>query len=76
MAPQTQRLIDEALLLPEDDRLRVAAELLGSVPGPRSLDRDDWETEIVRRAEAAIAGSPAVPWEEVRRQAEARLRSR
>ncbi len=76
MAPQTQRLIDEALLLPEDDRLRVAAELLGSVSGPPSLDRDDWEAEIVRRAESAIAGNPAVPWDEVRRRAEARLRFR
>lgn len=76
MAPRTQRLLDEALLLPESDRLQVAAELLGSVPGPPSLDRDDWEAEIVRRAEAAVTGSPALPWEEVRRRAETRLRSR
>jgi len=64
MTPQIQRLLDEALLLPERDRLKIAAELLSSVDGPPSLDRDDWETEIVRRAEAALAGSPGVPWEE------------
>lgn len=75
MPPRTSTLIQDALLLPESDRLRIAAELLASVDGPPSFDRDDWEAEIVRRAEAAIAGSAAVPWEEVRLRAEARLRS-
>ena len=74
MAPQTQRLLDEALLLPENDRLKVAAELLGSVSGPPSLDRPDWEAEILRRAEAAVAGQAGVPWDEVRHRAEQRLR--
>lgn len=76
MAPKIKQLLDEALLLPEGDRLTVAAELLGSVSGPPSLDRDDWEAEIHRRADEAIAGRPGVPWEEVRQRAEQRLRAR
>lgn len=76
MTPQIQRLLDEALLLPERDRLKIAAELLSSVDGPPSLDRDDWEAEIVRRAEATLAGNLGVSWEEVRQRAEQRLLSR
>lgn len=76
MAPRTQRLLDEALLLPEGDRLQVAAELLGSVSGPPSFSHSDWEAEILQRAEAAVGGAPGIPWDEVRRQTELRLRSR
>lgn len=76
MAPQTQKLLDEALQLPENDRLRMATALLGSVSGPPCLHRDDWESEILRRAEAAVNGAPGIPWEEARKRALRRLQAR
>ncbi len=76
MAPRTQRVLDEALALPEDDRLTLAAELLGSVAGPPSLDRPDWEEVIVRRAKAAAGGEPGILWAEARERIAGRLRTK
>jgi putative addiction module component (TIGR02574 family) len=67
--------------LPLNERADVAAELLAS---PRHAEAEHpadveaaWAAEIERRARSVIAGDTAgIPWEDVRRRAEAELRRR
>jgi len=80
MTQRTQDLLREALALPVDERADVAAKLLAS------LDDDDvatedieaaWAVEIEKRAGRVLSGqSDGIPWEDVRRRAEAELRKR
>ncbi len=79
MSP-TDRLIQDALSLPDGERARLAKELLASLepPGPEP-DRTDeeWIAEIERRARDALSGaSPGRPWADVRRRIEERLAGR
>ena len=69
-------VLEEALRLPEADRMRVAAELLGSLEGPPdALDDDAWLEEIKRRADRVRRGeSQAEPWPAVRDALLAELR--
>ena len=79
MASTADRLLDEVLRLPPDERARIVAELLATLePDPPSQSRSDkeWIQEIERRARAAIAGSPGVPWTEARDQIRSRLSTR
>ena len=80
MTDRAQEVLREALTLPVDQRADVAAELLASLD-----DADDdftdvesaWAAEIEKRARRVLAGeSQGVPWEDVRRRAEAELRKR
>ena len=73
-----QALLREALTWPADERADVAAELLASLD---EADRDpatveaEWAAEIQKRARRVLAGeSEGIPWEDVRRRAEADLR--
>ena len=80
MTQRTQDLLREALALPVDERAEVAAQLLAS------LDEDDvatedveaaWAVEIEKRARRVLSGqSEGIPWEDVRRRAEAELPKR
>ena len=72
MAFTTDRLLEEVLKLPPDERARIVVELLASLePDLPSRRRDD---EIERRARAAFAGRGA-SWPEARDQIQSRLSS-
>ena len=79
MPSRAQELLREALTLPLDERADVAAELLASldeaeVERPADVEAA-WAAEIERRARRVMAGeSTGLPWEDVRRRAEAELR--
>ena len=78
MASTVDRLLDEALKLAPDERARIVAELLATLepdlPSQRRSETE-WIDEIERRARAAIAGSPGIPWDEARNRIRARLAS-
>jgi putative addiction module component (TIGR02574 family) len=69
MNAEAQRLLAEALALPENDRADLAAELLESLDVLRDEDADvAWTKEIAVRVQALDAGSVnTIPWAEVRR---------
>jgi putative addiction module component (TIGR02574 family) len=79
MTSRAQDVLREALALPLDERAGVAAELLASLDAaaaerPAEVEAA-WAVEIERRARRALADQPGgVPWDEVRRRAEAALR--
>jgi putative addiction module component (TIGR02574 family) len=79
MASAADRLLDEALKLAPDERARIVAELLATLepdlPSHRRSD-EEWIREIERRARAAAAGSPEVPWTAARDQIRSRLSTR
>lgn len=79
MSQRTQELLREALGLPANERADVAAQLLASLDEDAAEDPAEveaaWAEEIERRARRVVAGeSSGIPWEEVRRRAEAALR--
>ena len=74
MSATAEELLKEALQLPEDDRARVAAELLASLePDVETRDGEAWIAEVERRAQAAIAGLPGLTWDETRARIEERI---
>jgi putative addiction module component (TIGR02574 family) len=79
MASAKERLLEEALQLPPDQRAELAGDLLATLePDTPSEQRTEaeWIAEIERRARAAMAGSPGVSWSEARSQIQSRLRPR
>ena len=81
MSSQAQQLLRDTLALPLNERADVAAELLASLDdaeAERPVDVEAaWAAEIERRARRVMSGESAgVPWEDVRRRAEAELRRR
>lgn len=76
--PAAGKLVEQALALPERDRLEVASELLASVDGPVDEDWDEaWLVELERRREAQrAAAKPASTWAEARARILDRLGSR
>ncbi len=81
MSSRAQQLLRDALALPLNERADVAAELLASLDEAKAEHPADveaaWAAEIERRARRVMAGeSTGVPWEDVRRRAEAELRRR
>jgi putative addiction module component (TIGR02574 family) len=53
-----ERLLKEALGLPEAERAEMARNLVGSLDGPADATAaDDWDQEIVRRIEQIDAGT-------------------
>jgi len=60
------KLLAEAMELPEDEREELAAKLLDSLEPPPGIAIEDKE-EIERRAADARAGTPGIPWDEVKR---------
>ena len=75
MASAADRLLGEARKLAPEERARIVAELLATLEPDSPSQRSDaeWVQEIERRARAAVAGSPGVPWTEVRDQIRSRL---
>ena len=81
MSPRAQELLREAMALPVKERADLAAELLASLDDAAAEDPVEveaaWAAEIERRARRVIAGETVgIPWEDVRRRAEAELRRR
>ena len=81
MTSRAQELLREALTLPIAERADVAAELLASLDDAEADNPAEveaaWAAEIEKRARSVMAGESAgVPWEDVRRRAEAELRKR
>ena len=79
MSSRAQEVLREALALPIAERADVAAELLASLDDAEMENLAEveaaWAAEIERRARRVLAGESAgVPWEDVRRRAEAELR--
>jgi putative addiction module component (TIGR02574 family) len=74
MATTADEVLKEALQLPEDERARVAAELLASLePEPEARDEDAWIAEVERRARAAVGGVPGLSWDETQKRIEKRI---
>ncbi len=75
MSVVSQKLLDQALSLPEDERLELATDLIASVDGPPEAGWDDaWAAELERRTRAAAKrGTPAPEWSEVRARILSRL---
>ena len=76
MPSRAREVLREALSLPLDERADVAAELLASLDEAETEHPADveaaWAAEIERRARRVMAGeSTGIPWEDVRRRAEA-----
>ena len=75
MTTPSKRLLDEALALPEADRLDLASELIASVDGPSDGDwQAVWTAEIDRRIAAADRrGDSGGGWSEARARILAQL---
>ncbi len=75
MSKSAQQLLQEVLGLPEQDRVRIATEVLASLDGAPDADWDKaWIAELDRRQRAAAArGERAPEWTEVRSRILARL---
>jgi len=81
MPSRAQALLRDALARPLDERADVAAELLASLDDAEAEHPADveaaWAAEIERPARRVMSGQSAgVPWEDVRRRAEAELHRR
>jgi putative addiction module component (TIGR02574 family) len=79
MSGRAQELLREAMALTVSERADLAAELLASLDEDAAQDSAEveaaWADEIERRARRAMAGDSAgIPWDDVRRRAEADLR--
>lgn len=70
----------EALALPEDERLKLAAELLASVPPVPGLfveGTPEFRAELARRVDEVKSGkAQLIPWEEVRKKLLAKVGSK
>ena len=66
-----QKIQDEALLLPKEERAQLVQRLVLSLESPSKEElRSDWLLEAQRRAEELDSGSvQAVPGEDVMRRA-------
>lgn len=75
MTEPARKLLRDVLGLPEEDRIRIATELLASLDGPPDAGWSAaWEAEIERRSQAATdRGDPAPEWDEVRARILSRL---
>ncbi len=60
------KLLEQAMLLPAEEREELAATLLDSLEPPPGISIEDTE-EIEHRAAEARAGVPGIPWDEVKR---------
>ena len=68
MTSSARKLLEDALELSEDERLKLASEIIASVDGPQDADWEAaWLAELDRRSEAAKArGGTSSEWSEAR----------
>ena len=78
MTALAAQLFEQALDLPEEERVSLAHELLDSLasgaPGWKGSE-EEWHAELSRRVRSALAGEAGVAWEDVRASARAALKS-
>lgn len=60
------KLLEQAMLLPADEREDLAATLLDSLEPPEGLSIEDHE-ELEARAAEARRGAPGVSWDDLKR---------
>ena len=74
MSSAAKKILEEALALSEDDRLRLAERLLDSVPRASAEEiAHAWDAEVMRRIEASERGETAArDWDEVVRELRAK----
>jgi len=75
---QTERILNEALSLPEPERAEIVARLLESLDGPPDRGVDEaWAVEIERRCAALDSGEAvSSDWNEVRARIEREIFAR
>ncbi len=74
MPQSVAEFMDNALELPEQQRAELANLLLASLASPPSALHPAWASELRRRTDQIDAGIvEAIPWDEVRRQADSQL---
>jgi putative addiction module component (TIGR02574 family) len=76
MTTSADDVLKQALELNEPERARLVTELLSTLEpdsATGSLSDSEWIAEIERRARAAHAGRPGVPWDEARKRIEDRF---
>ena len=61
-----EKLLEEVMQLPEDEREELAARLLDSIEPPPGISIEDRE-EIERRADEARRGAPGIAWDDLKR---------
>ena len=61
-----EKLLEQAMLLPADEREDLAARLLDSLEPPPGISIDDHD-ELEARAAEARRGVPGVAWEDLKR---------
>ncbi len=68
MSSDAKKLLEEALRLPESERLRLAERLLATFDGDPDPDAAEaWEEEIARRSRDIEDGLvEPIPWSEVK----------
>ncbi len=68
MTAEAKRLLDDALSLPNQERLRLAEALFDSVSSEDQAEIDEaWRTEVLRRVEQVRAGEVELEsWDTVR----------
>lgn len=68
MSDAARKILQDVLILPEDERIELASEIIASVDGPRDTDWDAaWLAELDRRTEAAKdRGESGADWTDVR----------
>ncbi len=78
MAPAAHKLLEDALRLPEEERLELASELIASLDGPPGDGWDAaWLAELERRAsDADRVGEKGTPWADARDRIFRRLNRR
>jgi len=76
MSTVGEKILQDALNLPTEERAEVAARLIESLEEARDPDIDAaWAAEVERRCKAIDAGEAVTSdWEDVRRRIEAELR--
>jgi putative addiction module component (TIGR02574 family) len=74
MSQTVAELLDAALALPETERAELAELIAASLTPPTSSLHPAWGEELRRRAAEIDSGQvKPIPWEEVRKQAQAQL---
>ena len=75
MSDAARKLLQEVLNLPEDERLKLASEIIASVDGPRDAGWEAaWLGELDRRVDAAKRrGESGSDWTDARSRVLRRL---